>query len=430
MSTVEEYNPDTGVWRTVASLPTAVAQFAITVAGGINSAEPLQLIHVISGNTGSEAAPSLVNPNPVQRYQAGMDIFNAGTWTAFPAAGLTLRRNHGAATALRGVSSRVFIIGGLNAAGTMLDSVEEYLAQAVTMVATPPTSLPAPRSSFGIAGTVSSNQIYVIGGIDPGGTAQSTVLEYSIATNGAVAGPAGTPSGVWATRANLAAPRRGVQISRPPGVTNLLTVGNTGRDPRQDAISEWVRMKVRASRAPVFLTDFDAAILAEGRLLFGRTSLVVVNFSCATCHGGPKWTRSTVDFLPPPSTEIGLNFGAERVVGAEIRQTSTLGNSVLNNVGTFTLAGGRTNEIRTNAADVSQAIVPLGANGFNIPSLLSVFETAPYFYNGLAQTLDQVLNGSQDNNGGTRVHFVADPAQRAALIEFLRSIDETTPIFP
>ncbi len=427
VSTVQEYNPDTQVWRTVASLPTAVAQFAITVAGGVNTAEPLQLIHVIGGNTGSENLPSVTNANPVQRYQAGMDIFNVGAWTALNPAGLTLRRNHGAATALRGVSSRIFIVGGQDGTGTVLDTVEEYLAQAVTMVATPHTSLPAPRAAFGIAGTVSTNQIYVIGGVDAGGAAQNTVFEYSIATNGAVVGPAGTPSGTWTTRGNLATLRRGGQVSRPPGVTNLLTVGNAGRDFRQDAISEWVRLKVRASRAPVPATDTDAQ---TGRTLFGQTGLVVANFSCATCHGGPKWTRSTVDYFPVPSPEIGLGFGDERVIGAEIRQTLTLGPSVLSNVGTFTLGGGRTNEVRFNAADVSQPVNPLGANGFNIPSLLSVAETAPYYYNGLAQTLGQVLDGSQDGNGGTRQHFITDPVQRGTLVKFLRSIDETTPIFP
>src|SRR6185436_7153436 len=98
-------------------------------------------------------------------------------------------------------------------------------------------------------------------------------------------------------------------------------------------------------------------------------------------------------------------------------------------VGTFAAAG-RTNEIRANSADVSQAIAPLGANGFNIPSLLSVGETAPYFYAGLAQTLANVLDGSQDGNGGTRHHFVTDPSTRADLVVFLRSIDATTTTFP
>ena len=103
---------------------------------------------------------------------------------------------------------------------------------------------------------------------------------------------------------------------------------------------------------------------------------------------------------------------------------------MLVNVGTFALGGGRVNELRFSAADISQVINPLGANGFNIPSLLSVHETAPYFYSGLAQTLEESLNGSQDNNGGVRHHLVMNASNRADLIQFLRSIDDTTPIFP
>jgi hypothetical protein len=91
VQTVEEYNPDTNTWRTVASLPTAVAQFGITVAGGINTAEPFQLIHVVSGNTGSEGAPSVTNPTPVQRFQA--DPLGPGTWSTFIPVSLTLRRS-------------------------------------------------------------------------------------------------------------------------------------------------------------------------------------------------------------------------------------------------------------------------------------------------------------------------------------------------
>ena len=137
----------------------------------------------------------------------------------------------------------------------------------------------------------------------------------------------------------------------------------------------------------------------------------------------------------PPSPADNIGLGSENVIGAELRKTSTQPGTfpgVLINVGTFVAnsAGGRVNEIRANAADPGQAVAPLGANGFNIPALLSVAETAPYFYSGLAQTLDEVLNGSQDGNGGTRHHFVTDPAQRAQLIQFLRSIDDTTPIFP
>src|SRR4029077_10473669 len=181
--------------------------------------------------------------------------------------------------------------------------------------------------------------------------------------------------------------------------------------------------------------------VANGRALFGQADLVVAGFSCATCHGRPKAPRATVDDTAPPSPEIGLGLGNERVIGAELRQTKTQPNQsippfaagtfpgVLLDVGTFTQAG-RTNEIRFNGADISQAIAPLGPNGFNIPSLLSVHETAPYFYSGLAPTLNQVLDGSQDGNGGTQHHFVANATQRAQLVQFLRSIDQTTPTFP
>jgi cytochrome c peroxidase len=427
VNTVEEYNPATNTWRTVAPLAAAVAQFGTTVAGGVNTAEPLQLVHVFSGNTGSEQAPTLLDSSTftVQRFQA--EPAGAGTWTTFNPAGLTPRRNGGLATAFRGVQSRVFIIGGQDAAGTVLPTVEEYIAQAVTTVATPHTSLPAPRAQFGTSSSLSTNQLYAIGGVDGGNVDQATIFEYTIANNGPVPGPPGTPSGTWVNRGNLSAPRRGLEVSTPPGVTNFLPFRSALRDARQDAINEFIAAVIRTSRAPVAASSADAI---EGRALFGQPGLVVAGASCATCHGGPKWTRSRVDYTPPPWPEVGLGFGLERVIGAELRQTQTQpNNGVLINVGTFTTTG-RVNELRFNAADVSQAIVALGANGINIPSLLSVHETAPYFYSGLAQTLEQVLNGSQDGNGGTRHHFVTDPQKRAKLIAFLRSIDQTTPTFP
>ena len=223
--------------------------------------------------------------------------------------------------------------------------------------------------------------------------------------------------------------KQGLAVASPRGVTNFLVHANAGRDPRQDAIETWIARQVRAAKAPV--SALDTAALA-GRTLFGTVGLVVPGFSCATCHGAEKWSRSLVDFSAPPSPEVGLGLGNERIVGAEIRQTAAQGANVLFNVGTFlaNAPGGRTNEIRFNGADLSQAIAPLGANGFNIPSLLSVHETAPYFYNGLAQTLGEVLNGSRDGNGGTRHHFVTNASDRANLIAFLRSIDDQSQVFP
>ena len=83
-----------------------------------------------------------------------------------------------------------------------------------------------------------------------------------------------------------------------------------------------------------------------------------------------------------------------------------------------------------SSATGSHRVATFIAAGFNIPSLLSVHETAPYFYNGLAQTLEEVLNGSRDDNGGVRHHFVTSAQSRADLVQFLKSIDEETPVFP
>lgn len=424
VTTVEEYDPASNTWRPVAPLATAVAEFGIAVAGGINAAEPLQLIHVVCGNTKSITNPSVANPTPVQRFEA--DPKGAGTWTTFDP-GIILRRNHGAAAAVRGVSSRIFVIGGQAQNGSFVTTVEEYLAKEVTEVATLHTALPAARAHFGIASTLTTNQIYVVGGTDNTGVDQSSVFEYTIATNGPVAGAAGTPSGAWVKRADLGLSLSGLGLSNPPGVTPLLPVPSTGRDERQDAIAEFIAHNVRAKRAPVAKND-DAA--QRGRELFDQEGLVIGGASCATCHGGPKWTRSTVDYANrSPAAETGIGFGKERVVGAELRRTKTQGDAVLIDVGTFTLGGGRLNEVRFNAADIAQAIAPLGANGFNVPSLLGVHASAPYFYSGLAATLDEVLDGSFDTNGGTRHHFVTDAADRADLVAFLRSIDSTTPIF-
>src|SRR6476659_9688157 len=92
--------------------------------------------------------------------------------------------------------------------------------------------------------------------------------------------------------------------------------------------------------------------------------------------------------------------------------------------GTSGLAGGRQKEIRSNPADIGQAVAPLSANGFNIPSLQASTRRPPTSIAVLAQTLEEVLNGSQDTLGGVRHLFVASAADRADPIAFLRSIDE------
>jgi hypothetical protein len=307
----------------------------------------------------------------------------------------------------------------LGATPVALPTVEDYAAQTVILQPSP-TQLPGGRANFGIGASLTESKIYVMGGIDDTGADTTTVLELDVLTNGLVPGNLGTPSGVWNVQGNLSIARHGLAVSTPPGVRNLITQ-NAGRSQNLDSFVIWMFLKVKSYSAPINASD-PAAF--RGRALFGQVGLLQPGVSCATCHGGPRWTRSTVDFGSPAP--------ASQVSGLEIFKTATqpLGSeaSVTVRVGTFLST--RNNERRPDPADPSNVISPLGAEGFNIPSMLSLCGTAPYFYSGLAPTLTNVLDGSTDGNGGTRYHFVSDPSQRADLVQFLNSIDATTPTFP
>jgi cytochrome c peroxidase len=69
--------------------------------------------------------------------------------------------------------------------------------------------------------------------------------------------------------------------------------------------------------------------------------------------------------------------------------------------------------------------------GMNIPSLLNVFASAPYFHSGAAKTLDEVLdNAAHRSLGTTGVDTLTSAGDRAKLAKFVASIDSTTLAFP
>ncbi|HET6164114.1 MAG TPA: hypothetical protein VFG37_10640 [Planctomycetota bacterium] len=428
---VEEYDVATDTWSTVAPLPSARAEFGIAVTGRINKGEPIQRMHVLGGNTGSLQTPGVSGSLFVFTPDNG-----AGSWKTLAMA-ITPRRNLGAAAVVRGVFPyHVFAIGGRDANGAALPTVEAYVGTTsqvtptdpTTLVATPLTQLAEGRHSFAIG--ASNNRIYLLGGIDSNGIELATTLELNPAANpaGGTPGAPGVPSGVFTTKANLPSSRHGFGVSSATPVQNFGPVASHGRDARQDAINLWIQHRVRALHAKNAATD---PLVAEGRTLFETTGLTgVANVSCASCHGGPKWTRSTVDYVAPPSFDLA--HGDQEVAGAELRKTASQPgtlpeNGVLVDVGTFDST--RLHEVRVNPADVGARIVALGANGFNIPSLIGVGTSAPYYHDGIAPTLDAVLNGSADGFGASTlrtIHRVVDAAQRARLIAFLNSIDGDT----
>jgi YVTN family beta-propeller protein len=148
--------------------------------------------------------------------------------------------------------------------------------------------------------------------------------------------------------------------------------------------------------------------------------------NCASCHGGAKWTKSQTIYLNNPTfdrnptlagavkfdpglTNQGLEIVSYSVGGAFLQ--------LRENVGTFDPANPL--EIRDNGA------IALGGKGFNVPSLLGVGHSAPYFHDGSAPTLDDVFARHKLGSGtiATSVAGLAD------LKAFLDTIDGSTDTF-
>ena len=72
---------------------------------------------------------------------------------------------------------------------------------------------------------------------------------------------------------------------------------------------------------------------------------------------------------------------------------------------------------------------PVASLGFNVPSLISVFASAPYLHSGAAASLDEVLGNVTHRTAGRPDHrdILDVPLFRRFLVQFLKSIDRDTP---
>ena len=181
----------------------------------------------------------------------------------------------------------------------------------------------------------------------------------------------------------------------PSGGRNQLKVRGV---PAWDAIKAFIKT-IRAPISPASKTDPD---IAAGRQLF-------IQSNCQNCHGGAQWTTSKIRYAPPPDASLLTNTQ----LIAELRRVGTFDPTV-------------TNEVRATAA------APLGADGFNPPTLLSLFAfPETFFHNGVAGSLDAVLQNVAHRSAGTGTDNLQDATKRAQLVKFLLSIDASTqPIAP
>ncbi|WP_146649357.1 YncE family protein [Labilithrix luteola] len=221
-------------------------------------------------------------------------------------------------------------------------------------------------------------------------------------------------------------------------------------------LDDWSRVStfIKSIRTPRKPSNLDPATVSTGQTLFEEGK-------CQGCHGGDKWTLSRVFYTPDANLASPTNVNkalksrswsaaessgfppALLPVDAGNAALQTMrysgGNPaaldqmvcLLRPVGTFNVAepGVGVSELRRDMATPAQGNEASGT-GFNVPSLLGMGVNAPYFHAGNARTLEAALSDTfLAHHGALNGTFLkgADAAtKRAALVEFLLSIDEET----
>lgn len=207
----------------------------------------------------------------------------------------------------------------------------------------------------------------------------------------------------------------GIGFAGDPPNPSIFNHGvSSGGSDALDAQTLWVQ-----TIRPPILPAGNATAIAAGAATF--------ELVCSSCHGGAKWTKSQIFYKNNPAFDkdpgaggVPLDGGLARA-GAQLLSYTSGGVAIniLENVGTF--QGADAIEIKANGQ------IALGLLGFNVPSLLSVGFTPPYFHDGAAQTLDDVFDQHQIP-GGT-IGTVLSDQDRANLRAFLESIDGATATF-
>jgi YVTN family beta-propeller protein len=248
-------------------------------------------------------------------------------------------------------------------------------------------------------------------------------------------------------------------INVAPCVINAFTKPNADRPqhtvtlpgsaravPALAALREWIRVAVRTPRGAFTRKGVGNRLssrnVKRGRALFAQAG-------CTACHVGGKWTVSTKQFASPPATaEIFTETTPPATFGAPIGAQYL--NGLLRDIGSFNLGvSGGPNPLGANvgAAEKASATVnaagvagpepdALGTDyngdgrgiGYNVPSLLGLNVLPPYYHNGACESLDCVVgNVKHRTANGKQPDKLTSARDRARVVDFLKSIDATTP---
>lgn len=224
-----------------------------------------------------------------------------------------------------------------------------------------------------------------------------------------------------------------------------------GAADRTSLLADWndVEEYLRTVKTPRAPSNLNTQLVSAGRMIFQAGN-------CSACHVNELWTISRRFYTPSQANN-------DLMTGLLLTTNYTAGNTFPRSVNPATDVTGRSAPLRDNrmAADdqISCAVravatfpaepgpdkvgvsVPSvlvrevrsdmstlaqGATGYNVPSLLGIAHSAPYFHAGNARTLEELLSQlfAGHHNAYAGPFMSNDPAAVAQLVAFLTSIDE------
>jgi YVTN family beta-propeller protein len=222
--------------------------------------------------------------------------------------------------------------------------------------------------------------------------------------------------------------------------------GSTTQVPALTALREWVKLAVRTPKGPSrsggIPNRLTSRQISQGRTLFTQAG-------CAGCHVGGKWTIATKDFASPPAgTEVFTETTPPATFGAPIGAQYL--NRFLRDIGSFNLGvRGGPNPIGANVGAIEKASGAINAAtgvagpapdalgidyngdgrgiGFNVPSLLGIDASPPFYHNGACESLACVVGNIKHRTAnGKQADKLPNARDRALVVKFLQSIDAST----
>jgi YVTN family beta-propeller protein len=212
----------------------------------------------------------------------------------------------------------------------------------------------------------------------------------------------------------------GIGFAGNPPNPNIYNHGITqGASEALDLETLWLQsIRPLAQPQPTVTTDLTA-----GRSIFQD--------NCASCHGGAKWTKSQILYRDNPAlvrssptdptagvpSDPGVSLapsGGSQILSFKANNKTL---TYLEPVGTFSAANPL--EIKANGQGA------FGTDGFNVPSLLGVRSSAPYFHDGSAEKITDVFR-LHTLPGGKTINSALSATQRTQLSVFLNALDGKT----